>query len=110
MPLSCNALLTTQPILSPGWVRNERSLGLPADPDGFGRAADEDQGPSPRLNVRTETGQFRAITFVIKRNSGRYVRGLSLKQIADALAVACGPRGSMADYLHSTVSRLEGMG
>ncbi|RWO20155.1 MAG: gamma-glutamylcyclotransferase [Mesorhizobium sp.] len=66
---------------------------------------------SPRwVNVRTENGPLQAITFVINRNSGRYVRGLSLEQIADALAVACGPWGSMADYLHSTVSHLEGMG
>jgi glutathione-specific gamma-glutamylcyclotransferase len=66
---------------------------------------------SPRwVNVRTENGPLHAITFVVNRNSERYVRGLSLEQIADALAVACGPWGSMADYLHSTVSHLESMG
>jgi cation transport protein ChaC len=62
------------------------------------------------VNVRTENGPLDAITFVVNRNSERYVRGLSLEQIADALAVASGPWGSMADYLHSTVSHLEGMG
>ncbi|RWP66397.1 MAG: gamma-glutamylcyclotransferase [Mesorhizobium sp.] len=66
---------------------------------------------SPRwVNVRTDKGALHAITFVINRSSERYVRGLSLEQIADALAVACGPWGSMADYLHSTVSHLEDLG
>jgi glutathione-specific gamma-glutamylcyclotransferase len=62
------------------------------------------------VNVQTAAGQVRAITFVINRKGGRYVGGLSLDEIADALAVAVGPWGSMAEYLYSTVHHLEELG
>jgi cation transport protein ChaC len=62
------------------------------------------------VNVRSSDVLLRAITFVIDRKSERYICGLSLEVIADALAVAAGPVGSMADYLHSTVSHLEELG
>ena len=62
------------------------------------------------VNVYTENGPLRAISFVINRKSGRYVSGLSLEEIADALAVAVGPWGSMADYLYNTVKHLEDAG
>ena len=62
------------------------------------------------LTVRTDAGPRRAIAFVINRKGERYVRGLSLEEIADALAVAAGPVGSMAEYLHSTVHHLEELG
>jgi cation transport protein ChaC len=66
---------------------------------------------SPRwVTVHTDDAPLRAITFAINRNGGRYVRGLSLEEIADALAVAAGPVGSMAEYLHSTVHHLEELG
>ena len=66
---------------------------------------------SPRwMNVHTENGPLRAISFVINRKSDRYVGRLSLEEIADALAVAVGPFGSMADYLHNTVRHLEEAG
>jgi cation transport protein ChaC len=66
---------------------------------------------SPRwLTVRTDGGPLRAVAFVINRKGGRYVSGLSLEEIADALAVAAGPVGSMAEYLHSTVHHLEELG
>ena len=62
------------------------------------------------LTVHTDEGPRRAIAFVINRKGGRYVRGLSLEEIAAALAVAAGPVGSMAEYLHSTVHHLEALG
>jgi cation transport protein ChaC len=63
---------------------------------------------SPRwVTVHTDDASLRAITFVINRKGGRYVDGLSLEEIADALAGAAGPVGSMAEYLYSTVNHLE---
>jgi glutathione-specific gamma-glutamylcyclotransferase len=66
---------------------------------------------SPRwLNVATEAGPVRAIVFVVDRDGGRYVSGLSIETIADMLASAVGHRGSMAEYLHNTVRHLEELG
>lgn len=66
--------------------------------------------PPRWVNVATQEGKVRALTFCIDRNSGRYVSGLSNAQIADALAHAVGSRGSMAEYLFATVTHLEKMG
>lgn len=68
--------------------------------------------PFPPRWVKVRTGErvLRALTFCIDRNSGRYVSGLSLDQIADMLATAVGSRGSMAEYLHATVAHLQQMG
>jgi cation transport protein ChaC len=66
--------------------------------------------PPRWVNVETEEGTMRAITFCIDRNSGRYVSGLTEEEIADVLARATGSRGSMAEYLYSTVKHLEDMG
>ena len=70
--------------------------------------------PSPMVprwvTVRTEAGPLRAITFVIDRRSGLYVRDLQIADVADALATATGERGSMAEYLFSTVTHLEARG
>lgn len=68
--------------------------------------------PFPPRWVTVQAGdrKIRAITFCIDRHSGRYVSGLSDAEIADVLARAVGPRGSMADYLHATVDHLEQMG
>jgi cation transport protein ChaC len=46
----------------------------------------------------------------MNRKSGRYIAGLSNEELADVLATACGFRGSMAEYLFSTVSMLESLG
>ena len=62
------------------------------------------------LTVHTDERPRRAIAFVINRKGGRYVGGLSPEKIADALAVAAGPVGSMAEYLYSTVHHLEELG
>lgn len=62
------------------------------------------------IDVSAETGSKRALTFAMDRNSTRYVAGLGDEQLADVLATACGFRGSMAEYLFSTVSILESLG
>ena len=62
------------------------------------------------VTVRTSGGPLRAIAFTIDRGSGRYVGGLTAEAVADALAVAVGPWGSMAEYLQSTVAHLEALG
>lgn len=66
--------------------------------------------PPRVVNVETEQGTIRAITFCIDRNSPRYIKGLSEEQVADVLAKATGSRGSMAEYLYSTVAHLERLG
>jgi len=66
--------------------------------------------PPRWVNVEAEEGDLRAITFCIDRRSPRYVTGLSEEQIADVLARATGSRGSMAEYLYSTVRHLEDLG
>ncbi len=66
--------------------------------------------PPRWVNVRSGDKTIKAITFCIDRNAGRYVSGLSDEEVADVLARAVGSRGSMADYLFSTVSHLEQLG
>jgi len=66
--------------------------------------------PARWIGVATEKGPLRALTFAINRQSGRYISDLSVEQIADVLAVAAGFRGSMAEYLFSTVKHLEELG
>jgi glutathione-specific gamma-glutamylcyclotransferase len=60
--------------------------------------------------VETEEGPVTALTFAMDRKSGRYIADLSDEQLADVLASACGFRGTMAEYLFSTVSKLEELG
>jgi len=62
------------------------------------------------INVRTEQGSLRALTFAMDRKNPRYVAGLSDEEIAAVLASACGFRGSMAEYLFSTITMLENLG
>jgi cation transport protein ChaC len=66
--------------------------------------------PARWVSVSTAEGSLRALTFAMNRRSGRYVSGLSDEEVADVLASACGFRGSMAEYLFSTVSHLEELG
>ncbi|WDR04624.1 gamma-glutamylcyclotransferase [Devosia rhodophyticola] len=66
--------------------------------------------PPRWVNARVEDRNIRALTFCMDRNSGRYVSGLSDERVADVLATATGPRGSMAQYLFATVRHLEDMG
>ena len=66
--------------------------------------------PPRWVTVRSGERSVRALTFCVDRHSGRYVSGLSEDQIADVLATASGPGGSMAEYLYATVSHLEQLG
>ncbi len=66
--------------------------------------------PPRWVNVATESGLVRAVTYCIDRSSGRYVSGLSEAQVADVLSRAVGSRGSMVEYLFNTVHHLEQMG
>jgi cation transport protein ChaC len=66
--------------------------------------------PARWILVRTAHGPLKALTFAMNRRSGRYVAGLSDEAVADVLASACGFRGSMAEYLFATVSKLEELG
>lgn len=62
------------------------------------------------IDVRSEAGPVRALTFAMDRGSGRYVAGLSDGELAKVLATAYGFRGTMVEYLHSTVSKLQELG
>ena len=68
------------------------------------------QVPARWLTVRTAEGDIRAIAFPISRSHPAYLPGLSEAQVVEALATAAGERGSMAEYLHSTVTHLEQRG
>lgn len=62
------------------------------------------------VTAATDAGGVRAIAFPISRRSDIYPPGLTEEVVVEALATAAGERGSMAEYLHSTVSHLEGRG
>lgn len=66
--------------------------------------------PSRWMSVRTDQGPLRAIGFPISRESPAYLPGLTEEVMVDALARAAGERGSMAEYLYSTVRHLEDRG
>lgn len=62
------------------------------------------------IDVETADGPLKAMTFAMNRKSGRYIADLTEDQLADVLATAVGFRGSMAEYLFSTVQKLEELG
>ena len=62
------------------------------------------------IRVETEESSIGALVFAMNRKSARYVAGLDDHQLADVLATAYGCRGSMAEYLHATVCKLEELG
>lgn len=66
--------------------------------------------PARWLQVSTAKGPIRALSFAIDRRSANYIGGLSLEEIATALASASGQRGTMAEYLLNTVTHLERLG
>lgn len=66
--------------------------------------------PGRWIKVMTEAGPLRALAFAIERKNARYVGGLTLAQRAERLAAAHGWKGSMAEYLLSTVRGLEDLG
>jgi len=62
------------------------------------------------ITVRSDGGPVRAIAFPISRKSDAYLPGLTEDVVVEALATAAGERGSMAEYLHSTVKHLQDRG
>ena len=60
--------------------------------------------------MATEKGPLRAVAFVIDPASDLYVGGLDIDAVARSLATSAGERGTMAEYLHNTVSNLEALG
>jgi cation transport protein ChaC len=62
------------------------------------------------IDVVAADGPHRALTFAMNRKSGRYIADLDEMALADVLAKAVGHRGSMAEYLFSTVHKLEELG
>jgi cation transport protein ChaC len=66
--------------------------------------------PTRWVSVRTDEGTVTAIAFPISRRNPAYLPGLSEETVVGALATAAGERGSMAEYLYSTVRHLEDRG
>ena len=62
------------------------------------------------VTVRTEAGPLSAIAFPISRQSDAYLPDLATETVVEALATAAGERGSMAEYLYSTITHLEARG
>jgi cation transport protein ChaC len=62
------------------------------------------------VNARTDGEVVRALAFPISRSSASYLPGLTEDVIVESLATAAGERGSMAEYLRSTVEHLEERG
>ena len=58
------------------------------------------------MNAHTQQGPVKAIGFPISRASPSYLPDLTTDMVVEALATAAGERGSMAEYLHSTVTHL----
>lgn len=68
------------------------------------------QYPVRWVPVQTDGGPLRAIAFPISRQSDAYLPDLTTETVVEALATAAGERGSMAEYLHSTITHLEQRG
>lgn len=62
------------------------------------------------VNVHTERGVVRAITFTINESHVRYSGKISEEQVAQAIAQARGELGPCSDYLYATVEHLEELG
>jgi cation transport protein ChaC len=52
----------------------------------------------------------RAITFVVNRGHPRYVRGLTVEQMASMINSGRGPLGSCRDYFDETIEKLDSLG
>jgi glutathione-specific gamma-glutamylcyclotransferase len=62
------------------------------------------------IDVETDDGPLRVLTFPVNRKSARYIGNLSEDEMVHMLSTARGFRGSMAEYLFQTVSMLESLG
>lgn len=62
------------------------------------------------MTAYTDAGPVRALVVVTNRLSPAFLGGLDEDVVVEALATAAGERGSMAEYLFSTVEHLEARG
>lgn len=62
------------------------------------------------LTAQTSDGPLTAVTFCANRRHSRYAGALPLEKVAHHIAVARGPLGSCAEYLHETVDHLRALG
>lgn len=62
------------------------------------------------VTVRTADGPVRALAVRTSRSSPSYLPDLAEDVVVEALATAAGERGSMAEYLRSTIEHLEARG
>jgi cation transport protein ChaC len=62
------------------------------------------------IGAETPEGSVTALAFPMDRSSPRYIVGLSDDELAEVLSTARGFRGSMAEYVFSTVAMLESLG
>jgi glutathione-specific gamma-glutamylcyclotransferase len=62
------------------------------------------------IQVRTASGDLRALAFVARTDGPAYAGRLALDDVADVLAHAAGHWGSSAQYLYRTVTMLEECG
>jgi cation transport protein ChaC len=62
------------------------------------------------ITARTADGPVRALAVLTTRAHVAYLPGLAEEVVVDALATAAGERGSMAEYLRSTIEHLEARG
>jgi cation transport protein ChaC len=67
----------------------------------------ETMGDTRWLRLDTAEGPIRALTFWAGPRGSNIRRSLPLPVAAAQIARACGPNGSMAEYLHNTVHALE---
>ncbi len=62
------------------------------------------------MTARTDAGQVRALVVVTGRSHPAFLAGLDEEVVVETLATAVGERGSMAEYLLSTIEHLEARG
>jgi cation transport protein ChaC len=62
------------------------------------------------ITARTAAGPVRALAVLTTRAHEAYLPGLAEEVVVEALATAAGERGSMAEYLRSTIEHLEARG
>ena len=62
------------------------------------------------VTARTDAGPVRALAVRTDRSHPAYLPDLAEDVVVEALATAAGERGSMAEYLRSTVEHLEARG
>lgn len=62
------------------------------------------------ITARTDAGPVRALAVLTNRSHPAYLAGLAEDVVVKSLATAAGERGSMAEYLRSTIEHLEARG